>query len=102
MPVVKLVDDTVVVQLPDALARASTTWTFPSKALNCVEPDGTLPKFAVAGTEIASAPLTMLNVAVVEPVVDALAAGAPGKTAPAAASAMPSSMNSDLRTSYPQ
>ena len=66
----KLVEDTVAVQPPAVLARASTTCTLPSSAEITVAPDGTLPKLADAGTEIDSAPLTILNVAVVEPVPD--------------------------------
>ena len=100
-PVTKLVDDTVAVQLPDVLARASTTCTLPSSADTTVAPDGTLPKLADAGTEIDSAPLTILNVAVVEPVVAAPAGPAAGSTTPATATTPRKVRNSDLRTSYP-
>src|SRR5450631_2946095 len=100
-PVVKLVDETVAVQLPDVLARASTTWTLPSRADSTVAPEDTLPRLTDAGTEIDSAPLTILNVVVVEPAVDAPAGTAPGKTRPATVTMPRKVRNSGFLTSTP-
>src|ERR1700689_4140302 len=96
-PVTKLVDDTVVTHEPERLARRSVTWTSPSSADTCVEPDCTVPRLAVGGTEIDSVPVLIVNVVVVDP-VPAARAGPAGTTAVAAAAAMPSRLNINFRT----
>src|ERR1022692_735146 len=102
-PVTKLVDDTVAIQLPASPARASITCTSPSSADRCVEPDGAPPRFAAAGAEIDSAPVTMLNVVAVDAGgTTASACPADGRTTPPAVSATPSTIRNDLLTNYPR
>src|SRR5690349_15616843 len=85
-PVVKSLDVTDVVQVPSKAPRASLTDTVPSCADVVAEPVAAEPRLLDAGVVIDNAPPVRVNVAVVLPLVAALA-GTAWATMPAAAAA---------------
>jgi hypothetical protein len=91
---VKLLDDTVAVQVPFSYPRWSLTVTEPSVLETDAVPSTTLPRLALAGTLIVRDPPVMANVVVVGPVA-ATAAGASTTAPPKAATAMAGTAISD-------